>query len=782
MRNTFTNQPSRMLIALIGLASLSACGGGSDMDPAQSAQEAPVATAASVSSSASGDTTKTTGSTRDKRENNGKTDNTVTADPVDTSTTPDTTNTTDPTNTSSGMLLTPTTLVPTSPLPSTGAVVTDVRFQSTATVNQTGMPVTFGQVFVQGAVPQTSTLSGKLADGTQVPLQLDVKAKHADGSVRHAVISAVLPSLASGQQQVMSLVSSAPYAPTTGATPEAVLSAGFTAGANITLAGKAYSVSADTLLKNGKFTNWLTGPIVNEWHVSAPLKAADGSSHPHLTARFAIRSYTGSKKTRVDVTIENNWAYQPAPQNFTYDAQIVVGGQPVFSKAAMTHYHHARWRKVFWWGGEPKLHVKHNGPYLIQTRAVPNYDQSLTFSETVLAKMQTAYTGPRTEPMGVGAAMLQMGAAGGRPDIGILPGWAVTYMLSGDKRAKDVTMGTADLAGSWSIHYRNQNTDRPVSLIDYPYMTIFGNRTDTKNPATGQLEAFPLCATSTACKTPNLHDSSHQPSFAYLPYIVTGDHYYLEEMQFWTMYNTFASNPGYRENVKGLFKKEQVRGQAWNMRSLSQAAYITPDADPLKAQFEYFLKTNLDWYNANFTNNASANRLGVLDGSNAVIYNSQLGVAPWQDDFFTAAIGMTNELGFTAAKPLLDYKAKFPVGRINAAGVCWIDGAMYSMKVRPSTTSPLYATMAEVYKANHTAEFLAMPCAGTTMASALNLRVGEMTGYSTMVTGYPANLQPALAYSASSNATGAASAWALFAARPYKPNYGSGPQFAILPR
>ena len=755
MRNHYTTQPSRMLIALISLASLSACGGGSDMDPPLTAQGAPVATAASVSQGPAADTAPDTSASDVSGTTSGS---------------------------RAGILLTPTTLTPTSPAAGTGTVVTDVKFHSTASTTQTGAPVTFGQVFVQGAVAPSATLSGKLADGTMVPLQLDVKARHGDGSVRHAVISAVLPTLTASQPQVMTLVTAAPYAAAGGTTPDALLASGFSAAANITLAGKAYTVSADTLLKNGKFTNWLAGPIVNEWHVSAPLKAADGKVHPHLTARFAVRSYTGSKKTRVDVTIENNWAFEEAPQNVIYDAQIMVGGQPVYAKAGMTHYHHARWRKMFWWGGEPQVHIKHNGAYLIQTRAVPNYDQSLVFSETVLAKMKTAYTGTRTEPMGVGAAMLQMGAAGGRPDIGLLPGWAVTYMLSGDKRAKDVTMGTADLAGSWSIHYRNRDTDRPVSLIDFPYMTILGNRADTKNPATGKLEAFPACATSTACKSPNLHDSSHQPSFAYLPYIVTGDHYYLEEMQFWAMYNTFASNPGYRENVKGLFKREQVRGQAWSMRSISQAAYITPDADPLKAQFEYFVKTNLEWYNQNYANNASANRLGVLDGTGAVIYDGKLGVAPWQDDFFTAAIGMTHELGFTAAKPMLDYKAKFAVGRINATGVCWIDGAKYSMKVRATTTSPLYNSMAEVYKANHDAAFVALPCASTAMATALKLRVGEMTGYSTVVTGYPANLQPALAYSASSNATGAAAAWSLFAARPYKPNYAAGPQFAILPR
>ncbi|MDT1823612.1 hypothetical protein FPK54_30360, partial [Acinetobacter baumannii] len=72
---------------------------------------------------------------------------------------------------------------------------------------------------------------------------------------------------------------------------------------------------------------------------------------PHLTARFAIRWYESVRKARVDVIVENNWAYEAAPQNFTYDAQVKVGGQPVYNQAGLVHAHHARWRKLFWYGG-----------------------------------------------------------------------------------------------------------------------------------------------------------------------------------------------------------------------------------------------------------------------------------------------------------------------------------------------------------------------------------------------------------------------------------------------
>lgn len=69
-------------------------------------------------------------------------------------------------------------------------------------------------------------------------------------------------------------------------------------------------------------------------------------------------------------------------------------------------------------------------------------------------------------------------------------------------------------------------------MIDYPYATILGNFGDTFNPTTRKYEAFPSCAAASACATANAHDTSHQPAFAYLPYLVTGDYYCLEELQF----------------------------------------------------------------------------------------------------------------------------------------------------------------------------------------------------------------------------------------------------------
>jgi hypothetical protein len=662
-------------------------------------------------------------------------------------------------------------------------VVTDVRIQNTTAIAQTNLPVTFGQVFVAGHLMPTDSLVGRFENGTEIPLQLDVKATHPDGSVRHAVVSGLIPSLNAGETSLLSLMkSNAPHA--TGMGPKTLLLNGFSASVHATINGVRYSVSADDIIKTGgAYQTWLSGAVANEWQVSAPLTTAEGVVHPHLTARFAIRWYDAIKNARVDVTLENNWAYESNPQNVTYDAEVMVRGAVVYAKPGMTHYHHSRWRKMFWWGGDAsQALVKHNIGYLIGSRAVPNYDQSVVVAESNLAGLQTAWTGSKIEPMGIGLATAYMPGTGGRNDLGLMPSWAASYLLSMDARAKQATLGTADLAGSWSMHYRDKNTDRPVSLIDYPYMTIFGVATDTRNPATGLLEAFPKCAVGASCTNPASHDTAHQPAFAYLPYLVTGDYFYLEELQFWGMYNVFQTNPGYRQNIKGLLSREQVRGQAWSMRTLAEAAYITPDNDRLKLHFTRILTSNLDWYNTNYTNNPLANVFGVLTTGNAVAYNGDRGIAPWMDDFFTSAIGHTAELGFSGAQELLRWKAKSPVMRMTDPGICWIDAALYSMNIRDSATGPFYTTMAQAWNASRDTAFTSLTCDSAEMAAYLKLKVGEMTGYAASTAGYPSNMQPALAYAVDAGLPNGSAGWAKFMNRKVKPNYGLSPQFAIVPR
>jgi hypothetical protein len=673
-------------------------------------------------------------------------------------------------------------VVPVTPVIPVGATLTKVTINNTSTVNQSNVPVTFGQLFKEGELSVTEGLVGKLSNGDLVPLQLNVKATHTDGSVRHAIISVLLPTVGTSAM-VLELSKTALVSNSNTITPQELINKGFTAGVSVNIGGVVYTANAQDVLTSNS-TKWLSGNIANEWIVSAPLKSANGSIHPHLNVQFAVRYFAGTQKAKVDFTIENDWAYEPSPHDITYDATLTVGGQNVYTKAGLNQFHHTRWRKVFWWNGEPQIHVGHDATYLMATKGIPNYDPTVKIDPSAIAGIKTAFTGTVTEPMGSGLAASYMPMTGGRWDIGLIPGWAVSYLLTMDQDSKKATLGTADLSGSWSLHYRDKNTGKPVDLFDYPYMTILGNPGDTYNPSTQKYESFPTCTGT--CSNTNTVDTSHAPNFAYLPYVVTGDYYYLEELEFWAQYDAFSSNPGYRDNIKGLVSPDQVRGQAWSLRVIGEAGYILPDNDPMKAHFKQIIANNLNWYNTTYTNNPSAT-LGAITNGYALGYNNGTGLAPWQDDFFTSAIGHLVELGYTDASPLLSWKAKFAVNRMNASGMCWIMGSLYSLNVRATATSPFFTDWSQIYQANVSPTVAATACASDAMAQALapdyqGIKAREMVGYSYSNTGYPSNYQPALAYSVNSGIANSAAAWQLFMSRTTLPDYQNGAQFAIVPR
>ncbi len=674
--------------------------------------------------------------------------------------------------------------------PPEGTTLTTVEFvdESGGTADRIGVPVTFAQVFAPGHVPAGSRVAGRIALGAGVPLQADVKAKHADGSLRHAVLTVRLPSLpakGSVRVELVATTGAATADPPIDLAP--LLAQGFDAEVALTLAGGTWKASAKELLQQATPARWLEGPLVTEWAVAAPLSNG-ASAHPHLAARFDVRAY-GPSLARVDVVVENGWSYVAAPQNVTYDAAVTVGGQPAWSRAALEHHTHARWRRTLWLGEDPKVGVKLQTKYLLASGAVPHWDPALVPAESALEAL--AGKG-EIEPMGIGLATAYMPQTGGRPDIGPAPSWIALYVLSMDARARRAMLAAADGAGSWPIHYRNEQTGRPVTLDEYPYMTLLGNPGDTYNPVTKKQEAFPACGG--VCKSPYTPDSSHQPALVYVPYLVTGDRYYLEELQFWANWNLFQSNPGYRGAGKGLFKSDQVRGQAWSLRTLAEAAYVVPDADPQKANFTTRLQNNLQYWVERHALPEHDHALGIVTDGYAFAYSDGRGVAPWQDDFFTWAVGHAVELGFDQAKPLLAYKARFPIGRMVAPGYCWIDGAAYSLMVRDVKDGPLYTTFAQAWEAtigdpsNAAGKYREKECGSQAMADWLTARdgrtwkAGEMTGYSDSAEGYPSNMQPALAVAAGSGVAGAAEAWKRFIERPVKPDYAKEPQFAVVPR
>lgn len=667
----------------------------------------------------------------------------------------------------------------------------NIRIQNTGAA-QSNVPFTFGQVFAVGDLKSGEGLAGKMADGSIIALQIDQKVTHGDGSVRHAIVSGILSTLAKGSTAKFDLVK-APKLSASAHTWPTTLDAKTT----IAVDGKTYTADL-TKMWNDRDA-WLMGNIVDELALDAVLADGSGVPHPLLTVRYAVRLYHATKQVRVEVIVENTSTFSAPARNFTYDVDFQVSGKNVYSKKALTHYHHARWHMYAWSGAEPAIHVQHDTAYLIASKTISNYDQSLKVPDVTIGDLRKSLPPEKTGPMTVGTCVEWMGTTGGRPDIGPLPNYSVIYLLTGDLRAREVMMANADGSGSWSMHYRDENTGYPL-------------RTDT--PATAQVSTHPNFAgkgplpvprfvSDDLKQTPYGHDVAHHPSLAYLPYLLTGDRYYLEELQFWAAYNPIETDPGNNGNGAGLLRWHQVRGQAWALRTLGHAAYATPDDSPMKAYFVKQVANNLDYYTNTFVVK-NPNKLGAYDGSGDGMMELTAS-PPWQDDFVTWAFGYLNELGFAKAKPILEWKSKYPIGRLTAPGFCWIAATAYTLAYKEVAGGPVVDTFAKLYQINFGGhlirsddgvqhpgpvgkKYIDLPCGGPEQAAYLDSingnygwPVGKMMGYADSAWGMAANMQPGLAQAVTVNADGP-KAWSVFMARNAKPDYSINPQWAIIPR
>lgn len=643
--------------------------------------------------------------------------------------------------------------------------VVAASIESLSSAPQEGVPLTFGHVFREGDIPVGTRPVAHLGDGTPIAIQMDRKATHRDGSLRHAVLTAVVPTLQAGAAE--SLIIGANVGTVTEA-PVALsdlLATSFDAQVRLRVGGTDYSASARNLLTTGVPKSWLSGPLVSEWLVGGPVRTAGGSAHPHLAAYFHVRAYAGNpiSRVRVDVVIENGWARVPEPGDLAYDAEISVGGQSRYSVTALTHYHHARWHKAFWWGVEPKAYVRLDHRYLQDTNAVSKYAE-LSPSETYLSSLRSR---DAFDPMKRGDWAAALEGAGAGNHIGPLPRFDALFVVSSDRRAFGAMLANADAFGAWGQHYRDEQTGHPIDI------SAPGN-SHAGLPGYGGGD-FPRAVVS---DNPYSTDGAHAPLAAYVPYLVTGDYYYLEELLFWTnqqlLRDIVIGSPNYPASWPRTIHKKQVRDQAWTLRNFGVASWITPDDHPLKDYLRAVITTNLDYYRTIYpANNSLGINAGRLTGT---------AIAPWMQNFFNYSLARLLELDHPEARDLLEFFGRWNTSTLLDPSFCWVFAVKYMMTVRNADTDPAFSTFRELYAANVDEATRSLTCGSQAMADKLGISLNAFQDNNSGATSYRANQQPAVAMLATLGVPGGAQAWQLVASRANQPKYDDYPNYAVVPR
>jgi hypothetical protein len=179
-------------------------------------------------------------------------------------------------------------------------------------------------------------------------------------------------------------------------------------------------------------------------------------------------------------------------------------------------------------------------------------------------------------------------------------------------------------------------------------------------------------------------DAAHQASFAYIPYLVSGDSFYLDEIQFWANWNMGRQNPGYRSRNLGLINSDEMRAQAWSLRSLGESARALPDSHVMKEYFKTKLSNNLAWYVTRYPRNTTdtVSPLGMMEKNDAIGQT-----APWQNDFMSLVVGQLSEAGDQQAREYFNWISRFTVGRFlnESAGFCRAQAPGYYIIIRDAS-------------------------------------------------------------------------------------------------
>src|SRR3954470_635260 len=508
------------------------------------------------------------------------------------------------------------------------------------TVGLTAGWATFGE-----AVPQGAAVGG-LQVGT-LPTQTDIKTRWPDGSIRFAVVTVNSPASAT-----YGITGAAAPTGTFTPTPPA-------ASVTLTIGGVAYVAALSNIPSSNL---WLSGPLVSEARsVVSPISSADGHAHPFLRVNFDTRVYSDGT-ARVDMSVENVLDMAGAT-TVTYDVVMTVNGQTAFAQAAVQHYYLTRWRKVVAVGAAPMAAVTPDFAPFNRAMALPPY-------LPVVANVVDSPTGASYGILNAGALEPNMPAHGGRAELAPYPDWTARYLVHKNQTQRSFVLANGDLSGSWPVHVREAEAsaktgvgaERLVSLDQRP--TIWydvraqGNGLDFIKGAPMPMVEYGSTIPGPG-QSPLIPDDAHQPSIAYVPYLITGDRYYAEEMAFWANYGMLRTYPadGVRSS-QGILAYNEVRGYAWALRNLGDAAAYYPDASPVRSYLSQKVTANLQWLDryANAQDPAT-NPFRILwldkrpDGAQYI--------SMWEQNYLAYAIDRANKHGFAGGTAHRDAIAKF---------------------------------------------------------------------------------------------------------------------------
>lgn len=276
---------------------------------------------------------------------------------------------------------------------------------------------------------------------------------------------------------------------------------------------------------------------------------------------------------RVEVVVELGRIWTPvggAVEHIMepYTAVIQRGDRVLSTINVPYHWWWSRWR----WQSALRPVVRQPSA-LIAKGLLPPYGDSMLFGLPPYSPRRPIRY---DMPMSNAGLVSDMGATGNRDEIGPLTEPQADYVIRGGDTALQAMIAQAEACGSVPIHWRDEKTGAFVDFQRYPNGTV--NKT-----VGGPVIPAPPVPRVNGAPDPRYFriETGHTPGLAYLPYMLTDDPYYLEELQaLGTLGIGFEAYHRQIRKLPGLADPGQTRGYAWSMRSLFQLGVVSPEKPP----------------------------------------------------------------------------------------------------------------------------------------------------------------------------------------------------------
>ena len=530
-----------------------------------------------------------------------------------------------------------------------------------------GSITVFGQAFRPGEIPAGAGLSARLADGRVLPAQIDVKNRHADGSARLAVVALACPAMARGARLGLVLGAGA-------ATPGAVPAPGMHQAVLELGAWRVDLLAAFRAVARP----WQQGPLAVQARlaVAVPTQAA-GVASLRLVADVALRA---DGTLWVDAWLRNDIAMRPGGGEARYTARLLLDGV-AHETAIARHHQYTGWGRLRGTGPAPPR-VRHDAGQLADAAAVARYDVTTIIDEALLARMAQAMAAPDwATPFSPRHITQDMHRPGGRADIGPATMPQAAWLISGDARAAAFASGQAEAAGGIPWHYWDPAAGTWLDTNRWPRLWSDGRG---GAPPGGLLQ--PIAAdTGWAC------DSAHQPDLCFVPFLLTGRRAFLDNLQAQASWCVIGQSPRVRGAAPGplgeganVVRGAQVRGAAWSLRQLENAAWASPDDDLARPWLRASADGNWAWIQSMIPTWTA--QQGDAHGWIPGEYGTPGVLPPWQQDYFASTAAIAARRGDARARAVLGWMANFLVGRFQAEahGFSRHDGAAYLIAQRNS--------------------------------------------------------------------------------------------------